>query len=754
MAGLWQRAMWIPTPPGYWRMLARAADGIAVALIAAFVLDGALARPGRALVTVGLLIAAAAVVRLAMAPRQEASADEGLVALVATAAIGLMLIPTLAFSWHLLGGPVVSVDTLIGAAAVLGLGAGLLSMRRPSDRGVLIRLFPLELLGPALLRRSGTLTLAACVTGVWFLRHDGSLPPVTCMGEGAWIAIGHNPQGIDLLRDNVGDSRLGNVGLLSGSLALFEGQAFRLLYAVCGGIMALTGYLIGLRCAGNRRWATFAALLLPLNPYTLSIPLIDENLLAATTASVVLALALQTRPAWGLVGAFAGLLFSMRHPFAVALPALFVLAWLQRHRWRDVLALAAGAGLLSALAHTHHLLAFGSLARFESTAQFPPQSYDLLGWTWRWQGMLNWPLHDNLVRTPHNPWPMLVAWMPHLADHFGLLLFGALLLGVGAAVRRDRRLGWFWLAWSVPIMAGLAVQESWDYPNKMGVAVIGTPVAVAWIVTGGQRIAAGGWRPRLVWLGLVAACWLAIAGLRGWQVPADGRYFRLHDLAPHESASHLAELRRQGTDVGLLPDVGRIARHGAIWTPWKWRALRSLDAPGAWGWHPAEAPTPGAGQTFELDLRTAIWRRTDLLQPSRAPPDIDLMTAAGQVVATAIDVPWEPRPLTVTAVRGPKLTLIEIALQPPRADSQACDPRKEPCRCQFFDSLERGASDVACGHSRLMRHGRPTLRIRAPLGGVSLAVTINPVGNVVWLWRGVMGSGAVTLAGPVHFWHN
>ncbi len=754
MQGMLQRALLGPTPAGYWRMVRATVDLSAMALIAAFMLEQALSRPWTAALLAGIVTAAALVVRVAMPARDDATPDDGVAAATIGLAVAMALIPTLAFCWHLLGGVSVGVDSLVGAASVAGLSAAFVSLRRQPELAVPARLLPWELLWLALARRSGVLLAATCVAGLWFLRHDGSVPPLTCIGEGAWIATGHNPQGIDLLRDNVGDSRLGNVGLIAGSMALFEGEALRMLYATLGALLALGGYLTGLACTGRRLWAWVALLLLPLNPYVLSIPLVDENVLAAAVAAITLALALQRRPTWWLVGALAGLLFTMRHPFAVSMPALLWLAWRQRRQWRDMAWLAGGMLALSALEHAHHLLAFGSLFRFESTAQFPALSYDIFGWTLTWPGMLNWPLHDHLVRTPHNPWPMLIAWGPHLADHLGLLLFGAMLVGIPAMFRRDRTLGWFWLAWWAPVMAGLALQESWDYPNKMGVLVIGLPAFVAWTVAGGQRLLAGHGRSLVAWVALIALTWLAVGSLQDWRAPADGRYYRLHDLDPHESRSHLAEAAREAATVGLLPDLERASRHGPIWTDWKWRSLRSLEPPGAWGWYPGQVPAPGPAVTWELDLSGAIWRRDNLVRSADGPPHIDLTTARGQVVAMGVRVGWEPRPLTVTAVRGPALTLLDITFRDPVVRERACNPQLESCRCQLFDRLEKGAAETACRDSKVIVHTDDVLRIRAPAGGLSISATVNKVGNVVWLWRGVVGAQGASLRPPVQFWHN
>ena len=464
-----------------------------------------------ALAVSGWLVALALLPRLPHATATEADLRTVLLAL----GWGFGLTPTWAFFVHALSGPPVTPAWLLALAALQGWLAVEVLLRS----GRVARFGP-ELLDlprlRAVFRNHGALLAGALAVGLlYFLKHESSVSPSSCIGEAAICAVGHGSPGQDVLRDNIGDARLGNSGVLSGFLALYGDAGFRVLYALVGVLLALGGALLGQRTGGAKQrtgdslqragtarvWAWAGLLFLPLNPYVASIPLLDENLLTLAWSVVLLPLLfgpprgqshgdgapIQAVP-WTAVGALFGLVVAMRHPMLVCLPALLLLAWTDavpvRLRLQRVGRLLLGVTLLTAVENLHHLLALGSLLRFEHNTQYPPLPYSLFGVPFVWEGMVNWPLHDTLIRTPHNPFPTFALWPLWLADHLGLLLTATLPLGVWALWQRAPREAAFWLLWWLPVHAGLSLQEAWDYPNKMGILVIVFAPFLVWSLHG------------------------------------------------------------------------------------------------------------------------------------------------------------------------------------------------------------------------------------------------------------------------------
>jgi hypothetical protein len=700
------------------------------------------------------------------------------VGLLFAAAWGFGLVPTAAFFVHLATGLRVSAG-LVGAVAALhvvgavivdrrrrraGAPAGwswwTASVRRDLDRSVLAVLAVSLLLG---------------VGGV--LRYsDAALPPEnSCIYSAALTATGHRDEGVDLLRQNVEDARLGNTGVIAGFLAVYRGAAYRALHGVCALLLALGGFALGRLVGGSVLWGWAGLALLTLNPYVLSIPQPDENLIALAWATPALVLLALKRPPWLAAGALLGLALTMRHVLVLGAPAAFLVAGMDPQRRRAVGLLALGLLSTTAMEHLHHLLALGSVFRFESNAQFPVFDYELLGLSFRWEGMVNWPLHDTLVRTPHNPLPMAVAWPLHVADRFGLILAAAGLVGAVGSWWVDRRLAALLMVWFVPTYTMLALQEAWDFPNKMGVLLILLTPVVAWVLLG---LAAGVRRPAVegVAIALLAgAGTLAAPTLSERAVPADERYLAWFDETADESAELRAREAQVAVRLGMLPDYGRVGEHGPLLEPGVFGAVADLFADPTvrtdltpWGWAPAEVPARGGPVTLEIDL-SSLPEGIITVRPTDEAPDLDLATDAGSLAlhrASGVAVPWDRRPLVAYGLVGSEVTTIAFAFTRP------VDAANGPCHCAWRDGNFLAPCGGRCslladltgvhvseqwtspGEREVVHVGRNVVRVRVPAGGINIALFQIPFANRFLLWRVRATPEGAVVDGPWRPWHS
>ena len=702
-----------------------------------------------------------------------AQSDVPLLRLSVALGWGFGVVPTFAFFAHLLAGIAVTELSIFAVVAIqLAVITAYLSVSETFETetsesgtsesgtfepGTFESRLPWRGIGEVWRHHRGPVLTAAVIFVAWFIKHDGSIPSGSCVTQAAAVASGWDPTSFDLLRGNLGDNRLGNAGVIAGSMAVFGQWAFRVLYGLLAAMLAIGGWLLG-RSVTPRRWAGWLGLLLlPLNPYVASLPLIDENLLTLATTATFLPLAMASMgrpssswPRWVVIGALYGLAATMRHPLVLAFPALVVAA----RRPRAIASLIAGTAALTCLEHAHHVLAFGSLFKFESNAYFMPQTYSLFGAEFRYNGMLNWPVHDALIRTPHNPWPTLLMWPLAVADHLGYLAFSALLVGFVAAWRRRRR-ALFWLLWFVPVMASLAVQEAWDYPNKMGVILVVFVPLVVWVIEGVAAIAR---RPRaglVAFVAMLVATVAAVAAVRGVNVPADTRYFAHYQLPAAESESYLQTARDRASDVDPWPDFSRISRYGAVFNPRKLTVIgRENEQSPAWGWHPGELPARGDPIVVHLDLRQPPWHRNDVVRLASpgARVDVDLVTRPQRQLIGPLKLPWEDHNAWLTAIDGPNLTVLELGFL--TRDSAACDPAKDQRKCRFYGTFDRGIDAHANAAAKVIEPAGPGITIRIPAGGLSFAVSINERGNVVELWKVLASRDGISTDGPYAFWHN
>ncbi len=267
--------------------------------------------------------------------------------------------------------------------------------------------------------------------------------------------------------------RLGPTFLIAPFLALFKLSGLRLLHAFCGVLIAAFSFAGGQRFLGRKSLAYLAAVAVALNPLILSIPHIDENVLALAPAAAAFYFLLSPAYSSWAAGAMFGLAVGCRHVLIILVPVM-LFPYVIKDQWKK-----AGVyclGLLAACApwitvHVSTYLAFSSLG-YESFAIRPGVDYELFGYRFVLRAFLSWPLTDEVLRSPYNGFPTLVSYPLTAIRTFGILFSGACLAGLlkGGGLTLLKRI--VSVLWIVPIMAILMVQAGWEEPNKMGLLLI------------------------------------------------------------------------------------------------------------------------------------------------------------------------------------------------------------------------------------------------------------------------------------------
>ena len=347
------------------------------------------------------------------------------------------------------------------------------------------------------------------------------------------------------------DQRLGAGMTAAPAFAAFGLSGFRLLHGALWGLIALGGFLAA-RALLPAPWALGAAALLSLNPFSLSLNRLNPNVFALAAGVLLLALLLRRGegralgPA-ALAGLLYGLIGNIRPEAVVAAPAFVLGLWWLAPGWAlRRLALASAVALLaisptllwSAWAFGDPLIHSSQYAGFEGFR--PTFHHELLGWSFEFNGLLNWPFHDTVVRTPHFPVPTFVLVFLQTLATWGSLLLAAALLGWGELLRsaHTRRGAAVLLGWSLPLFVLLLPHENWD-ELKMTYLLLALP-GLALPAAAGLRWM--GRRPRrLVALAALTALLsgLAMAG-RFVDVPVDQRwYVRFPGAATNNSGIEL-----------------------------------------------------------------------------------------------------------------------------------------------------------------------------------------------------------------------
>jgi hypothetical protein len=342
-----------------------------------------------------------------------------------------------------------------------------------------------------------------------------------------------------------GHQRMGPSALVAPFVSLFGFPGFRLLHAVLGMLAAWFGFHTAREKLGHPGYGYLAGGLMALNPWALSISLVDENIMALALGSVLLYLLLARRTQWLLVGLFFGLFVGIRHIGLLSLPALFYAIWVGRrtthygaswyHRlfgsepWANVTTLVLGILVFSLpwlFVHGRGW-ATGELS-YESFAGLPPTPHHFLGFQFSLQGLLNWPFVARMLRSPYNGFPNLIALPTQVIATVGLVGIAALLLGLWHTVKRARAGLVLGLLWTGPQWLLLALAANWIEPNKAGIFLCFIQPVILGLVAG-VKSAVGDYRNNtFAPAALTVAAVVLVGGglllaLPGFKTPMDAR---------------------------------------------------------------------------------------------------------------------------------------------------------------------------------------------------------------------------------------
>lgn len=351
--------------------------------------------------------------------------------------------------------------------------------------------------------------------------------------------IDRRPGGIGIASE---DQRLGAGIVASPAFRAFGVFGFRALHALLWAAAAALTTLAALSLGLAPVPATLAGLMLACNPYSLAVNRLNANVFALPALAGMLWLIVERQRApggrgvWVLAGLLLGVLGGIRNECILLVPALAAGLLLTENGWKNrVIALGlVGGSALATLAPTlaWQRLAFGEwiihasqYAGFEGYR--PTFPHGLGPWRFDFNGLLNWPFHDRLVRTPHFPFPTLVLLPLVVVRSFGVLGVALGLVGFGVLARRRPAVAAVCALWLAPMWAMLSVQENWE-ELKMTYLVLLWPAAMLPLAQGVQWLAEREVRPvrRLgLLVAVTAGVWVGAALLGRTEAPLDARWY-------------------------------------------------------------------------------------------------------------------------------------------------------------------------------------------------------------------------------------
>lgn len=347
------------------------------------------------------------------------------------------------------------------------------------------------------------------------------------------------------------DQRIGTGILFAAPFSLFRLAAFRWGYAACWALTFLFS-LLCLRRLLRGFWVPLAgALLLVFNPFSLYLDRLNGNVFGMATMIFLWFLMTGRKPAWWLVGLLYGIAGGIRNeaiifgPIFLGFLALGSPGTGRFVRRLTVFTAGAAAGIAPVLAWNR--FAYGQMLIHPSQVAHlegfrPTFPHRFMDSEFQFNGLLNVPFHDELVRTPHFAFPTFLTWPLVTVTSLGLLLSAAGVVGFFTLSRR-RPLQWVLLSYWYGIVALLfAFQENWEELKQTFMALQLFPLVV--FVAAGLRWLGDRRREAYAWLMLGASLLVLTAGvlaIRQLEVEPDGRWY---ERFPHarNSESGLDEL--------------------------------------------------------------------------------------------------------------------------------------------------------------------------------------------------------------------
>ena len=381
--------------------------------------------------------------------------------------------------------------------------------------------------------------------GVDFVLHDGSP---------AWDVSLQGRLPDDLIdEDSFGiitkDQRIGAPVVAAPMFLAFGLLGFPLLFAVANALIVPAGLLAaraalprqGPEAPSAAKWAGLAAAGgLALNPYVLSVDRLNANLLVLPMSLLLMYVLSRRVTSWVGAGLLFGVLAGIRNEAICFVPALCLwvlsgggddqVSWPERVKRLFVLGSCCVVAMLPVFYWKN--LAFGSPfmhpSQYAHFQGFRPEfAHSLFGWEFRFNGLFNWPLHDELVRTPHFGFPTWLLFPLVTLRTWGLVGGALLLVGLAALWLRGRR--WyaaFLVAWMLPVYLLFGPQENWE-EVKMTFMLLAWPPLVPLAAAGmhalwASRADVGGWAA----LGATSLALLLFVKAAGTvDAPADERWY-------------------------------------------------------------------------------------------------------------------------------------------------------------------------------------------------------------------------------------
>ena len=272
-------------------------------------------------------------------------------------------------------------------------------------------------------------------------------------------------------RDSFGiiskDQRLGSGITFSIPFLFFGFLGFRLYYALFISFGFIMSFFIFKKFVKSNLICFVTAFSLFFNGYILSINSLNPNLQGLIISLPIIFLLLSNKKNWFVVGLLFGLFGSIRNTAIIfSLPIGYLLLKEQKSFFFKMSFFLLGVFMIlvpilywNSYAFDNPFIHSSQYAHFEG---FRPEfTHNFLGKSFEFNGLFNYPLNLNIVRTPHYVFPVYVYLLLLIVKIFGIFSL-VVLFSIPKFFKKNRVVSLFLLLWLIPFLLFISFQENWE----------------------------------------------------------------------------------------------------------------------------------------------------------------------------------------------------------------------------------------------------------------------------------------------------
>lgn len=261
---------------------------------------------------------------------------------------------------------------------------------------------------------------------------------------------------------------MGGAIIFAPWFVFFNIFGFRFLFAVSGVLIFVFCFLITRLLTDRFGVCVFSGIIASLNSYILSINNLNPNILGMMIISVLIFLLIRESPEGFISGLLYGALGGIRNEAVLFFPAiLYRFFSSSEKKGKEAALFVLGTLITIAPILYWNYYAFGN--PFMHPTQSPRLEgfrpvfeHQFLFWKFNFNGMLNFPFYDKIVRTPYFPFPTFFLLPLTLISSFGIIISVFAYEGITGLFKKHRRAFIFLVLWLLPMYLLLSVQENWS----------------------------------------------------------------------------------------------------------------------------------------------------------------------------------------------------------------------------------------------------------------------------------------------------